>query len=394
MRPLGSQPTSETDFASAERISGLDLNAEVAACLDNPVAHVILDAVESFAMILNEHRQILAANTALYKALALEDPNCFQGLRPGELFDCVHAQEGPNGCGTSKACSRCGAVLALLAAQSQGIPTEGECLLSSQEHGKWNSREFQVRATPLRVADHDFLVLVLRDISALKRREVLEQVFLHDLANTLQGLQGWTELLQVSKTNPAIAAQHILDLSDHLTQEVTSQRLLVQAERGELNTEMIEMPASKILEDLETALLRHPSARGRVLEIAPYPLGLWVTCDPRLLHRILLNMAVNAMEASLAGGKVVLRVEAEPQGCRFSVQNAGCMSEEVASRVFMRSFSTKAGTGRGIGTYSMKLLGENVMGGEVGFQSTMEAGTRFFVFLPLNPSELHSRLKG
>lgn len=384
MSPQGSEPSDATDFAPGGRSTPSELNAEVAACLDNPVAHVILDAVESYALILNEHRQVLAANAALFQALAKEDPQCFQGLRPGEILECVHAGEGPNGCGTSKACGRCGAVLAILAAQSQGQPVEGECLLSAQIKGKWDSREFQVRATPLRIAEHDFLVLVLRDISAQKRREVLEQVFLHDLMNTLQGLQGWTELLQVSKQDPGVAAQHILDLSDHLTQEVTLQRLLLAAERGDLSTMLMELPVSKILEDLEATLLKHPCIQKRTLLIQPVPLNLLLNSDPRLVHRILLNMAVNALEATPAGGTVSIQVGLETEGCRFNVCNAAYIPEEVASRIFLRSFSTKGGNGRGLGTYSMKLLGENVLGGQVGFHSSPEEGTRFFLFLPSN----------
>ena len=386
MPPHDSQTSAETCFAPGERSTEPELNAEVAACLDNPVAHVILDAVESYAMILNEHRQILAANPTLFRSLALEDPSCFSGLRPGEMLACVHADEGPNGCGTSKACRRCGAVLTILAAQSQGHPVEGECLLSLQEHGKWDAREFKVRVTPLQIGGHAFLVLIMRDISAQKRREVLEQVFLHDLANTLQGLQGWTEVLQLSKKDPAVAAQHILNLSEHLTQEVTSQRLLLQAERGELTTEMIELPVCGILEDLETALLRHPCALNRMLEMPASVANAWVHSDPRLIHRVLLNMVVNAMEASPVGGTVSLQVDPEPDGCRFNVRNEGCIPEEVASRIFLRSFSTKSGNGRGLGTYSMKLLGENVLGGQVGFQSTPEEGTRFFLFVPANGS--------
>jgi sensor histidine kinase regulating citrate/malate metabolism len=47
-------------------------------------------------------------------------------------------------------------------------------------------------------------------------------------------------------------------------------------------------------------------------------------------------------------------------------------------QLFQRSFSTK-GTGRGIGTYSMKLFGEKYLEGRVDFESTRENGTTFFI---------------
>jgi signal transduction histidine kinase len=58
------------------------------------------------------------------------------------------------------------------------------------------------------------------------------------------------------------------------------------------------------------------------------------------------------------------------------------MPEEIQLQVFQRSFSTKASSGRGIGTYSMKLLGEHYLGGKVAFTSREPEGTEFTVTLP------------
>ena len=64
------------------------------------------------------------------------------------------------------------------------------------------------------------------------------------------------------------------------------------------------------------------------------------------------------------------------------VMNPSAMPEEVRMQIFQRSFSTK-GKGRGIGTYSLKLLGETYLKGEVGFTSAEDEGTRFFIRLPI-----------
>jgi sensor histidine kinase regulating citrate/malate metabolism len=50
---------------------------------------------------------------------------------------------------------------------------------------------------------------------------------------------------------------------------------------------------------------------------------------------------------------------------------------EISNRLFQRNFSTKSEAGRGIGTYSMKLFGEKVLGGKVSFTSSEEDGTLF-----------------
>ncbi len=50
-------------------------------------------------------------------------------------------------------------------------------------------------------------------------------------------------------------------------------------------------------------------------------------------------------------------------------------------QMFHRSFSTK-GTGRGLGTYSMKLLSERYLGGSVTFRSIPGEGTTFTARYP------------
>ena len=57
------------------------------------------------------------------------------------------------------------------------------------------------------------------------------------------------------------------------------------------------------------------------------------------------------------------------------------MTREVQLGVFQRSLSTK-GSGRGLGTYSMKLLTERYLKGHVSFTSTASGGTTFTIRIP------------
>jgi sensor histidine kinase regulating citrate/malate metabolism len=57
------------------------------------------------------------------------------------------------------------------------------------------------------------------------------------------------------------------------------------------------------------------------------------------------------------------------------------MPEEVKLQVFKRSFSTK-GKGRGLGTYSIKLLTEKFLKGKVYFISEENFGTEFTIEIP------------
>lgn len=367
-------------FAPQGRATPGELNDQVNLCLDDATVHAVLEAVDSYAVILNAQRQILAANPALLDALTLDAPTRCQGLRLGETLECVHASGGPDGCGSSRACRRCGALLSILATQATGQASDGECLLSLRRGGRWEAHEFAVRASSIVVAGHSLTLLTLRDISALKRRETLERIFIHDLMNSLQGLRAWAEILQGAGADAASVARHVLDLAGHLTAEVDAQNRLLQAENGELVPDLRRVACESVLDELEVVL--GSGLVSRLIRMPPSPEAGFVRTDPAILCRILGNMVMNALEAMPPGGLARIWCERRAGRPRYVVENPGCMTPEVADRVFQRSFSTKAARGRGLGTYGMKVLGETVLGGTVGFTSNWVEGTRFFIELP------------
>jgi sensor histidine kinase regulating citrate/malate metabolism len=58
------------------------------------------------------------------------------------------------------------------------------------------------------------------------------------------------------------------------------------------------------------------------------------------------------------------------------------MKREIQLQIFQRSFSTK-GSGRGLGTYSIKLLTEQYLHGKAWFTSNEVEGTTFFASIPI-----------
>ncbi|WP_078718220.1 hypothetical protein [Paucidesulfovibrio gracilis] len=59
------------------------------------------------------------------------------------------------------------------------------------------------------------------------------------------------------------------------------------------------------------------------------------------------------------------------------------LPKNIRLQMFRNSFSTK-GKGRGLGTHSMKLIGERYLGGKVGFWSDSESGTVFYLDVPIS----------
>ncbi len=370
---------SETAFAPAERARRAEVEASIAALGEHPLLRSLLDAADVCVMVLNRQRQILVGNAALLAGLGVEGIELIEGLRPGEALGCIHARQCQGGCRTAKECSTCGAALAILESQRTGQAVERECLMTVRRGGADDALELKVRASQTRVGEETFTVVGLRDISAEKRREALERVFLHDISNTLSPLLTWAELLATHQAhNAGDVAQRIALLARRLRREIEDQRVLLQAESGTLEIKRSAVALEATLAMAMTVVEGLPEASQRSLTIVRVDSLRSVVTDESLLVRVLVNMLKNALEATPEGGEVKVWVEDR----EIRVWNTGAMASRVMLQVFKRSFSTKTGPGRGLGTFSMKLFGERYLGGTVGFTSTAETGTTFFVRLP------------
>jgi signal transduction histidine kinase len=114
-----------------------------------------------------------------------------------------------------------------------------------------------------------------------------------------------------------------------------------------------------------------------------------VWLDPEGIHRCLLNLVTNAIDACInvdctqRHGKVVLRIlKTESWAVEFQVVDNGCgMDEETKEKIFQRFFSTKGSRGTGLGLMiTKKIIDEHQ--GAIEFDSEKGKGTRFVIRLP------------
>jgi signal transduction histidine kinase len=167
-----------------------------------------------------------------------------------------------------------------------------------------------------------------------------------------------------------------------LIAEIIAQRELAAAESGELSVSPVVLHSLDFLRGVKADYERHEAAQDRQIEIAPDAQAVAFVSDQILLGRIVGNMVKNALEASGPGQTVTLSCQADDGQVSLSVHNPGFMPRDTQLQVFQRSFSTK-GLGRGLGTYSMKLLSEQYLSGSVSFTTSPEAGTTFTATYPL-----------
>ncbi len=391
----------ETAFAPAERASGEELLRQSAAFLSLPYLRELMDGMPNLCIVVNRQRQIVYVNKPFLDYLGLEDYRDLVGMRqgellgcvhagdvlgkrPGEAIGCVHAGETPGGCGTTSFCQTCGAVNAILTSQQDTTLDVRECRLLCKASGRTQALTLRVWCSPFRVGEECFTMFSAVDISHEKRRRVLERIFFHDVLNTAGGLSGLTEVLcgmDLLHEDIREIAGLLSMSSEQLVDEIQAQRVLAAAEGDELEVEMEDVAVFPLIEQLAHQYRGHQVAQTKQIQVDENSDQVAVRTDMRLLRRVVINLLKNALEATPASGTVRLGCRACEGGVSCWIQNETVMPEEVRLQVFNRAFSTK-GNGRGVGTYSVKLLTETYLKGSVSFVSGEDTGTVFTVQLP------------
>jgi signal transduction histidine kinase len=341
----------------------------------------ILDAIPNICIIINRGRQIVFANRALMEFIGTTDRFSACGLRLGEALRCVHSGETRDGCGATEFCETCGAVEAILSAAGGHGGTQ-ECRITRDDG---QVLDLRVRTTPMSVEGTPYTVMTVTDVSDEKRRRVLERVFFHDILNTAGAIRGFCELFS---RRPPEEFERLRDrihrLSTRLIEEINAQKELTDAENGELSVNLAEIATNDLLLQIVDQFAESENPDTPFVQIDPASEPLIFRNDPALLRRVIGNLLKNAIEASRQGDIVTLGSYRSADTVEFRIHNQGSMSRNVRLQVFQRSFSTK-GVGRGLGTYSAKLLTEHYLKGKIGFRTSRESGTTFSVSYPLDP---------
>ena len=371
----------KTHFAPAGRASVEITKAQTEALEASPMVNTLFDCVQEMVVILNTERQVVFANGRFLESMGGDKAKQFYGLRPGEAVGCIHAldPDAPDGCGTTEACQTCGAVKAILNAQNTGSDVQ-ECSIIPSEGG--DPLNLRVRTTQLALDDETYTVFAMEDVSHEKRREELERIFFHDILNTAGVVRGMAELFEmVSPEKQADFSQRIYRGADRLIDEINSQRVIVAAEQDTLVLNLEDIDTGGFIQDLVSMFESHDASHERFLKIAADSEDCVLITDRGLLSRVVSNMIKNALEASAMGETVTIECRSEGANVRFDVHNTKVMARDVTLQMFRRSFSTK-GKGRGLGTYSMRLLGEKYLGGKIDFVSEEQTGTIFSARFP------------
>jgi len=358
------------------------LNGMVSAIAGSAIVHDLLISVSGMLAILTSNREVIAVNDSLLKFLAVQNFDEIIGLRPGEAFKCAYYNAGSDGCGSSNYCENCGAAVSLAIAEAGETSSEKICALKTGDDSIAVNYCFRVKASPINVDGLLLLLLFIQDITDEENANAIGEIFFHDVKNIVQGLVSSAELL-TKKNEKSELTKRIQNLTYRMYSEITLFEQMMDIGKKSYIATNTSIDVEQVFVDLKSLFDHLPIASEKTLVIESLLNSDTVfESDYTIVLRIIINMLKNAFEASMPGDLVTISCEVDGENIFFQVRNKAFIPKSIQLRVFQRYFSTKGGRGRGLGTYSMKMLAEKYLNGRVTFKSLEGEGTTFCLTLP------------
>jgi len=244
------------------------------------------------------------------------------------------------------------------------------------------------------IPGRDGCILMLEDVTAMRRLETIRRDFVanvsHELRTPVSIIRANAEtLIGGAKDDPRFSTKLIDGLhrnAERLARILTDLLDLSRLDAGQYRVEPVDVDVRGVAEQAIAALERTAGDRQVAVTLAAGD-GLVVRADPKALDQVLVNLIDNAIKYSTTGGHAW--VEAQPRGDRVRIEirdDGPGIAPRHRDRIFERFYRVDPGRSReiggtGLGLSIVKHLVES-MGGQVGVDGNEPRGSTFWVELP------------
>ncbi len=363
----------------AKRSSKETLELEIEKLKDKNSFVSVVNAIENKIFILNNKCEIVFANNSFLNLIGRKH-NEIIGEKLGEILECVNSDKIKFGEQIPLACKDCKIANAILKSLEENVQHQIESEIKLKNG---NFLDIRLSVSTLYIEQTKFAICSIQDITEVNRRKALHRIFIHDILNSAGAVQQSFEIIDLR--NLAEASELILltkNIVNNLVDEITSQRQIVAAENDEYSPEITIFYSTDILTLIMEKATSNFLNENKEVKVTRAD-KIKITSDKTILSRVIFNLFKNAIEATRPGGIIELACIGRNNEIEFTVKSENVIPRDIQPLIFNNSFSTK-GKGRGIGTYSIKLLTDKYLGGKVSFESNEQIGTVFHAVYPVS----------
>ena len=247
--------------------------------------------------------------------------------------------------------------------------------------------------------------LILENERLLKEMQVLNQqlaavngfqknffaTVAHDVKSPLTAILGYSEVLAAKlKSQPTEGkyAANIQTSAKTLNVLISDLVDLAAIESGKLRVEIGTLNLLAVVNDVCARVEIAAQKRNLNFSMEAPPVLPPLAGDDARIGQVIQNLCTNAIQYTKEGGKITIKAETAPDRVIVSVIDTGIgISKEDLPRVWERFFQTKEAQGMrkaGFGL-GLKIAREIVLkhGGEMGIESELGVGSRFFFHIPI-----------
>jgi PAS domain S-box-containing protein len=205
----------------------------------------------------------------------------------------------------------------------------------------------------------------------------------HELNNPLTGILTFAEdlLLEAAPNDPSRADYELIVNEAMRCRRIV--RDLLEYSRQK-TPDRNAVPIEPVIQRVLTMVGRQASFHNIRFDVQYEPRLPLVSIDATQIHQAILNLVINARDAMLGCGPIVINVATPPpeHPVVIAITDEGCgIPEEIQHDIFEPFFSTKGEQGNGLGLPAVQSLAEQ-NGGRVEFTSTLGRGSTFRLILP------------
>ena len=241
-------------------------------------------------------------------------------------------------------------------------------------------------------------ILVLQDITSLKETDQLKNELIstvsHDLKQPLTVMNGYLDLLQLTQTFEGRSLEYI----QNARRSIMNMRGLIddllnlaKIESGiQLNVSSLEI--KPLLQGCINGIRGAAAAKMIAIDFSVEPVDLYLAGDLTSINQVFSNLIGNAVKYTSPEGKVTVKAEKNGDAVLVTIQDTGLgISPEDQARIFDRFYRVRRPEtdnieGTGLGLAIVKRLVE-IHRGQIGVESRLGEGSKFFVRLPLGKPE-------
>jgi len=252
----------------------------------------------------------------------------------------------------------------------------------------------QVIATPLARDEQHSCLVIIQDLTQVRRLETVRRDFIsnisHELRTPLASLKALVETLRDGALDDPPAAQRFLEQMDGemdaLTQIVQELLELSRIESGQAPLRLEPVSVSGMVQKVAQRLLPQAERAGLQLTL-DLPEGLRpALVDAEHVQQALTNLLHNAIKFTPSGGRVTLSVREEGNEAIISIRDTGIgIAAEDLPRIFERFYKAdraRSTGGTGLGLSIAKHIVQ-AHGGRIWAESALGQGSTFSFALPL-----------